>query len=188
MEAILKREVIVARTACRALGIAVFVVLTALGAFVRIPLPFTTVPVTLQTFFVLLGAAFLGRRLGTVSQLSYIALGALGLPMFTAAGSGLFYLAGPTAGYLFGFVLASIWLGSAFNSKRSFGMNFILFSAASSLILFSGSVWLKLILGLSWPQAFFIGFVPFVAGDLLKSFAAAAVYAKLGSRAKEIIG
>lgn len=88
MEAILKREIVVNKTACRIIGVTVFVILTSLGAFVRIPLPFTPVPVTLQTFFVLLSGAVLGGAIGAASQLSYLLLGTAGLPIFTNAGSG----------------------------------------------------------------------------------------------------
>ena len=96
MEAVLKKEVILDKTLCRVMGVLTFVILTSLGAFVRIPLPFSPVPITLQTFFVLLSGALLGSNLGTISQLSYLLLGASGLPVFTGAGSGLFYLLGPT--------------------------------------------------------------------------------------------
>ena len=75
MEALLKREIILNKTLCRAMGVLTFVILTSLGAFVRIPLPFSPVPITLQTFFVLLSAALLGSNLGTISQLSYLLLG-----------------------------------------------------------------------------------------------------------------
>ena len=89
MEALLKREVILNKTLCRVMGVLTFVILTSLGAFVRIPLPFTPVPLTLQTFFILLCGAFLGSKLGVTAQLSYMFLGVLGLPIFTGAGSGL---------------------------------------------------------------------------------------------------
>jgi biotin transport system substrate-specific component len=97
MEALLRKEIILNKTLCRVIGIAVFIILTSLGAFVRIPLPFSPVPLTLQTFFVLLGGALLGSNLGALSQLSYIFLGVLGLPVFSGAGSGLSYFWAPPA-------------------------------------------------------------------------------------------
>ncbi|MFA5287589.1 MAG: biotin transporter BioY, partial [Candidatus Omnitrophota bacterium] len=75
MESILRREVISSRVILRALGVIFFIISITLSAFVRIPLPFTPVPLTLQTFFVLLSAAFLGIRLGVFTQLAYILLG-----------------------------------------------------------------------------------------------------------------
>ena len=87
MEVILKKELVLNKAACRIIGVAIFVVLTSLGAFVRIPLPFTPVPLTLQTMFVLLSGAFLGSGLAATAQLGYILLGLSGVPIFTGAGS-----------------------------------------------------------------------------------------------------
>ena len=78
MEAILRKEILVNKTISRIIGLLTFIILTSLGAFVRLPLPFTPVPITLQTFFVLLSGAFLGSRLGISAQLGYILLGIFG--------------------------------------------------------------------------------------------------------------
>jgi len=187
MEAILNREIISNKTACRALAVAAFIVLTALGAFVRIPLPFTPVPITLQTFFVLLSGAVLGKRLGVFSQSSYVLLGVLGLPVFTAAGSGLLYLFGPTGGYLFGFVVAAFITGRLIGyCKNNFFAVFALFFLADFVLLSCGVVWLKIILGYSFMKLMVIGFFPFAAADSLKALAAAAVYLRLKGRLQEI--
>ena len=74
---IINRPVPLSKTASKALGVVVFIVLTFLGAYLRVYLPFTPVPVTLQTFFVLLSGAILGKRLGAISQAGYIILGSL---------------------------------------------------------------------------------------------------------------
>src|SRR5512137_1746469 len=113
MELSLHTELIRSKAASRAAAVAVFAVLSMLGAFVRIPIPWSPVPLTLQTFFVLLSGACLGRRLGAVSQVCYVLVGIAGLPVFSQAGSGLLYLAGPTGGYLAGFIAASLWIGSS---------------------------------------------------------------------------
>jgi biotin transporter BioY len=84
-----------------------FALLTALGAQVRIPIQ--PVPITLQTFFVLLGGLMLGPNLGALAQVLYVSLGAAGAPVFAGEGVGLAYLLGPTGGYLLGFA-ASAWL------------------------------------------------------------------------------
>ena len=187
MEAILRKELILNKTLSRTLGVLTFVIFTSLGAFVRIPLPFTPVPITLQTLFVLLSGVFLGSNLGTVTQLSYIFLGVLGLPIFTGAGSGLSYLVGPTGGYLFGFVLASLWLGKFIKySRDNLFATFIMLSIASLIILLSGVIWLKLIFGYSFTKLLLIGFIPFIPGDLLKALMAASLYIKLKHRLKEI--
>jgi biotin transport system substrate-specific component len=187
MEAILKKEFITNKRLCRALGILTFVVLTSLGAFVRIPLPFTPVPITLQTFFVLLSGAFLGNNLGALSQISYIFLGVLGLPIFTGAGSGLSYLVGPTAGYILGFVLSNLFINRFKKAcKQKIFLVFTLFCGADLIILFSGIIWLKFIFGYSLAKLFLIGFIPFIPGDFLKATLASLIYFRLRERIEEI--
>ncbi|MFH1440871.1 MAG: biotin transporter BioY [Candidatus Omnitrophota bacterium] len=187
MDAILKREVVLNKTICKIIGVSVFVILTSLGAFVRIPLPWTPVPLTLQTFFVLLSGAFLGAGLGSLSQIIYMVLGISGISIFTSTGSGWLYIAGPTGGYLVGFIAASWLVGKLI---RHFETNlffvFALFCLSDFVILASGALWLKLIFNLSFYKMMGIGFMPFILGDLLKSFAAASIYLKCRNRVKVI--
>lgn len=187
MEAILKKELISDRVTCRFIGAISFLILITLSAFVRIPLPFTPVPITLQTFFVLLCGAFLGTGLGFSVLMGYLALGVFGLPVFTGAGSGLLYLFGPTGGYLAGFMLACLVIAK--NIKRastSLLSTFALFCLADFLLLACGTLWLKIISGGSLVNSVFIGFLPFVIGDLFKAFAAAALYLRFRRRLNEI--
>ena len=187
MEAILRRELVANKTLCRIFGMSVFVILTALGAFVRIPLPFSPVPLTLQTFFVLLSGACLGGPLGATSQLSYVFLGVLGLPIFASAGSGLSYFLGPTGGYLLGFVIASFWLGRFIKySLDNFLLTLCFFCIADLILLSCGIIWLKFLFGYSLKKLLFIGFFPFIPGDLLKAWGATLLYLKLKSRLKEV--
>jgi len=187
MEAILKKEVIVNKTLCQVMGVLTFVILTSLGAFVRIPLPFSPVPITLQTFFVLLSGALLGSNLGTISQLSYLFLGASGLPVFTGAGSGIFYLLGPTGGYILGFILAASFVGRSIKySQNNFFAIFVVLFLGDLILLSSGIIWLKLLLGYSFTKVLLIGFLPFIPGDLVKALVAAIIYLKLKPRIKEI--
>jgi len=187
LELVLKKEIIVNKALSRTFGVLVFILLTALGAFVRIPLPFTPVPITLQTFFVLLSGLFLGQSLGALSQLSYICLGVWGLPIFTGAGSGIAYLFGPTGGYLFGFVLVSFLLGTF--TKRNHNALlpvFVILCMADLILLSCGTIWLKFIFGYSFKKTLLIGFLPFLPGDLFKALVAAFLYLKFKSRIKEI--
>ncbi len=187
VELILKKEIIVNKALCQMLGVLTFIILTSLGAFVRIPLPFTPVPITLQTLFVLLSGAFLGSNLGAITQLSYILLGLSGLPIFTGAGSGLFYLFGPTGGYLFGFILASFFIGRFIkSSKNNLLFTFGLFCLADLIILSSGVIWLKFLFGYNLIKLLFIGLLPFIPGDLLKIVVAVGFYTRLKSRLKEV--
>lgn len=187
MEAILKREIITSKTLCRLVGVLLFVTLTALGAFVRIPLPFTPVPVTLQTFFVLLSGAFLGSSLGVSAQLGYVMLGIWGLPIFTGAGSGLFYLLGPTGGYLLGFLLAALFIGKFINnSKDNLFSIFVLFCIGDAILLLCGSLWLGILFKISLMKSVLLGFIPFIPADLLKALCASILYFRLRPRLKEI--
>jgi len=187
MEAILKKEIILDKTLCRIMGVAVFVILTGLGAFVRIPLPFTPIPITLQTFFVLLSGAFLGSGLGAITQSIYVFLGLCGLPIFTGTGVGMLYILGPTGGYLFGFILASLLVGRLIKYGRgSLFFTFVIFCIADLVLLSSGVIWLKLLFGYPFRKLLFIGLIPFIPGDLFKALTAAVFYLKLKSRIKEI--
>ncbi|MCX5700572.1 MAG: biotin transporter BioY [Candidatus Omnitrophica bacterium] len=187
MEAILKKEIIINKDLCKVIAVAVFVILTALGAFVRIPLFFTPVPITLQTLFVLLSGAFLGSRLGGFSQICYAVLGIAGIPLFTGSGSGLLYLSGPTSGYIFGFIFAAIFLGTFLKYfKSDFSTTFLLFCVADILILVCGSLWIKQLFRCSLLNALTLGFIPFIVGDILKALVATIIYSKLNSRFKEI--
>jgi len=185
MEAIIKRELVTDKRVCQLLAVVSFVALTALSAFVRIPLPFTPVPLTLQTLFVLLSGALLGRRLGLFTQGLYMFSGFVGLQVFTGLGSGILYLLGPTGGYIFGFLLAAFFAGSLFvKEKQGVATVFLKFLFCDFIILFSGMLWLKIILSCSLAQAFLLGVLPFVFGDILKVILATAVYIKTHSRIK----
>jgi biotin transport system substrate-specific component len=187
LEAVLNKEIIVNKTLCRIIGVLAFIILTALGAFVRIPLPFSPVPITLQTFFVLLSGAFLGSNLGAITQLSYISLGVLGLPVFTGAGSGLLYLFGPTGGYLVGFVFASFLIGRCIRyNENNFLFILALFCLGDLILLCTGVIWLKVIFGYNLKKLLFVGFIPFIGGDILKAGFASSLYLRAKSRLKEI--
>jgi biotin transport system substrate-specific component len=169
-----------------AFGVTAFVVMMALGAHVRIPLPFTPVPITLQTFFLSLAGATLGPVFGVASQVVYLFLGAVGVPVF-AGGSGLMYLVqSATTGYLIGFVAAAALVGWLIRSRKDPGIAWILFSmAAGNLVVYtSGILWLSLYLHVSPVNAIAIGVVPFLAGDVAKACAAAGLFRGYRRRAR----
>src|SRR3712207_1750584 len=90
---------------------ALFAALTAACAWFKVPLPFTPVPITLQTLAVLLSGAMLGAYYGALSMIIYLILGAIGLPVFAGGGSGFGSLLGPTGGYLLSYPIASFVVG-----------------------------------------------------------------------------
>jgi biotin transport system substrate-specific component len=160
--------------------ISLFTLLTGLGALVSIPLPFTPVPVTLQTLAVLAAGVVLGRD-GLISQITYLVLGGIGLPLFAGGTGDWIYLFSATGGYLVGFVAASAvagrWLHPQWN-EFSYAGRVARLLAVSLFIFLPGVLQLALVLDLSPMKALALGFFPFLAGDILKSMAAAAIPAR----------
>ena len=172
----LTREVPLPRTLHNFIGVATFTTLTALGAFVWIPLPFTPVPITLQTFFVLLGGAVLGRKLGALSQLFYLGLGGVGLPIFAGVSGGVSRLVGPTGGYLIGFVLAAYLVGRMAEEKKGALWSLMLImGVGEGVILFLGTLWLACLLRIGIGQSLYLGLIPFLPGDVVKLIGAASI-------------
>lgn len=97
---------------------ALFAALTAAVAWFKIPLPFTPVPITLQTLVVLLSGAMLGAYYGALSMIIYLVLGAIGLPVFAGGSSGIGALLGPTGGYLFSYPVAAFAIGKMLEKKK----------------------------------------------------------------------
>ncbi|MBK8616612.1 MAG: biotin transporter BioY [Anaerolineales bacterium] len=142
-------------------------------AQVEIPLPFTPVPITGQTFGVLLVGAALGSKRGAASLTLYLAEGALGLPFFAGGAHGLSVLTGATAGYLLGFIGAAYVIGRLAEKglERSVRTSFIPFLVGTVLIYACGVTWLAVMLG-SWSKAVTFGLIPFLIGDIIKLLAA----------------
>ena len=181
---ILKKDLIKEKALANALGVMVFVTLTIIGAYIRIPLGFTPVPITLQTFFVILAGAVLGKKLGSFSQIGYLILGFIGLPVFTGAGFGLGYLAGPTGGYLIGFILCAFLVGRLIDIKTSLWWKITTFTLGLSSIFLCGILWLSFLLNITIYKSVLLGVVPFLPGALVKLTAAVLLYLRFGARIK----
>ena len=154
------------QTTLRAVAMVLFgTALLTLSAKVQVP--FWPVPMTMQTFVVLMLGAVYGPRLGVATVLAYIAEGAMGLPVFVS-GAGLAYLAGPTGGYLAGFVAAAYLVGML--AERGFDrrpLTTLVAFLAGTVVLFGlGVVWLSVLFG--FDKAIAVGVVPFVPGETLK--------------------
>ncbi|MEN6546478.1 MAG: biotin transporter BioY [Armatimonadia bacterium] len=158
------------------MGLAVaFCAAMIITAKIRIPLPFTPVPITLQTLAVLLAGAFLGPRVGLMATMGYLLLSLLGLPVLT-----LTSFIGPSGGYVLGFVLAAVMMG--YFARRGTLTALALGAGLASLtILLCGSLWLSAYTDQNLRHAFLLGMAPFLAGDALKS-AAAVMIVRLGRR------
>ena len=144
--------------------------LTGLMAQIRITLPFTPIPLTGQTFAVLLSGAVLGSRRGFLSQALYLAEGAAGLPVFAGGAGSALHLLGPTGGYLWSFPVAAAllgWLverGASRSSSKLAGALIV----SDLLILACGGSWLHILSRVPNSQSWVLGFYPFLAADTMK--------------------
>jgi len=158
--------------------ITLFTALSAVGAFIKIPIPY--IPITMQTFFILLAGVLLGGKCGALSVLCYILLGLIGVPVF-AEGGGLTYVFKPTFGYLIGFVIAAFAVGIIVNRTRYPSYKRILFSSfLGLLILYTiGLVYYWLIYtyyigtGIAFKTLMLYCFVLTIPGDIALSFCVA---------------
>lgn len=152
--------------------------LTALAAQWEIHLPFTPVPVTGQTFTVLLTGAALGMTLGAAGQMVYVVAGALGLPVYAGGAAGWnTATAQGSAGYLIGFIFAAGVVGFMAERRqdRTFPTMFTAFIAGSFIIYAFGVAGLMILLDMTFTEAVLAGVVPFVLGDIIKAAAAGLV-------------
>jgi len=165
----------VSSTGRRLIAIGLGALLVALAAQLRIPLPFTPVPVTLQDLAVLTVGGLLGPAAGAAALTTYLGLGILGLPVFSGGGAGFAWLLGPTGGYLLAFPVAAFVMG-AVAARAGFvralagaglGMAIIHLGGVAQLALLSGDI----------GSAMRLGSLPFLSVSVLKVGLAAALVA-----------
>jgi biotin transport system substrate-specific component len=178
----LRYELSVPKKLALAVGMACLI---GLLAQIRIVLPWSPVPVTGQTFAVLLAGVLLGRWWGGTSLAIYAGLGAAGLPWFSGWSGGVGYLAGPTGGYIIGFILAALFLGyftDTFIRSRSFLSMLVLMLFANFILIYVPGLlqlglWANLVRGepATFATLLGMGAVPFIAGDVTKAVVAAAI-------------
>jgi biotin transport system substrate-specific component len=148
--------------------IAGFVALNAAAAQVSVPLPFTPIPLTLQTFAVLLTGSALGGMRGLITLGIYVAAGALGAPWFAGGNHGI---GGPTTGYLVGFLVAAFVVGKLAERRATHSVKktFLAFAVGTFLIYACGVPWLMVSTGMGLNAAIAAGLTPFLLGDTLKA-------------------
>jgi len=157
-----------------------FACLTGLLAQFRFYLPGTPVPVTGQVFGVLLSGVLLGVW-GGVSQCIYLGIGVAGFPWFAGFNSGLFYITGPTGGYIIGFIFASFFIGYIVDryikSRSFFSMFALMLFSTFVLIYVPGLIQLYLWIGTSinFVDLILISVLPFIAADIIKAIIAAGI-------------
>jgi len=153
------------------------IALTAVCAQIAVPVPGSPVPITGQTFAVMLVGAGLGVRLGTTAMIGYVGLGALGLPIFSDASHGAQVLLGPTGGYLVGFLVAAPLMGwaAARGWDRTVLRAFPVFLLGQLVIFGIGLPWLAVVAHLGPAATLAAGFTPFVLGGIVKGILAGAL-------------
>jgi len=161
-----------------------FGALTAAGAYMAIPLPL--VPMTLQTLFLYIAAGLLGGSLGALSQVIYLILGIIGLPVFAGGKTGIGVLIGPTGGYLIGFVIAAYVIGRMVALKKKPDFLWLVLSMALGLIIIYlfGLAQLTIVADLSLKKSLLAGTGGglYLVGDVVKVIVAAVATVKLRDR------
>jgi len=154
---------------------ALFASLMAAGAAIAIPVG--PVPIVLQNLFVLLAGLVLGGKWGAASVGIYLFAGAVGLPVFSGGTGGIGRFAGPTGGYLIGFLPAVYIVGKTVEKlgTRPIVLIFAMIGGAA-MIYVPGLIWLKTLTGMSWIKALTVGCFPFLPGDAIKIAAAVSIH------------
>jgi biotin transport system substrate-specific component len=150
-----------------------FIALTAVGA--RIEIMNQPVPFTLQTFFVLLSGALLGKRDGAISMGLYVILGAAGLPVFSGGAFGIARIMGPTGGYLLSFPAAALIVGYLASLRKEYWWMLVSMVAGSAVIFIIGTVQLNTVYLHNWNVSFRSGFLIFSWWDAVKIVGAASI-------------
>ncbi len=159
--------------------VSLFAALTAVGAFISIPL--YPVPFTLQTVFTLLAAMILGSVMAAFSQIIYVLLGVIGLPVFAGFKAGIGILFGPTGGFLFGFIISACVIGKIIEAKKEKNIFYYFLAGLSGMVIIyiTGITQLSLVTGVGVKKALMVGMFPFLPGDILKIIAASFIASKL---------
>lgn len=172
--------------------VAMFSALTAIGAFIKIPVG--PAPINLQFLFTALSGTLLGAKLGALSQLVYILIGLIGIPVFTSGG-GPSYIFNPTFGYLIGFIISSFMIGNIVEKyeKPSFRIIFGAALLGIMIVYIIGVPYLYFIMknflhkGITFDKAMKIGCIIFIPGDLAKCVITAFLGSKIIPVIKKVI-
>lgn len=167
--------------------IALMTAVTCVLGPLSIPLPFSPVPISLTNFAIFLAIFVLGMKNGTISFIIYLLLGAVGVPVFASFRGGLQVLAGPTGGYLIGFIFLALIMGFALDHfDRKLVPTIIGMIIGMAVCYAFGTVWLAKLLSLSFKEGLMMGVIPYLAGDVAKIIIAAIVGPKLYGATQKI--
>jgi len=157
-----------------------FAALTAVGA--QIEIPHQPIPFTLQTFFVLLSGAVLGKRNGAISMTVYLLSGVAGLPVFSGWSFGMAKIIGPTGGYLLSFPVAAFAVGYLLQQQSHYFRSVLSMFVGLFIIFTLGTLHLNLVYFHNWPESISAGFLIFSWWDGVKLIAAAAIVSQINKR------
>ena len=167
--------------------IALMTAVTCVLGPLSIPLPFSPVPISLTNFAIFLAIFVLGMKSGTISFIIYLLLGAVGVPVFSSFRGGLQVLAGPTGGYLIGFIFLALIMGFALEHfDRKLVPTIIGMIIGMAVCYAFGTVWLAKLLSLSFKEGLMMGVIPYLPGDAAKIIIAAIVGPKLYGATQKI--
>ena len=167
--------------------IALMTAVTCVLGPLSIPLPFSPVTISLTNFAIFLAIFVLGMKNGTISFIIYLLLGAVGVPVFSSFRGGLQVLAGPTGGYLIGFIFLALIMGFALDHfDRKLVPTIIGMIIGMAVCYAFGTVWLAKLLSLSFKEGLMMGVIPYLAGDVAKIIIAAIVGPKLYGATQKI--
>ena len=167
--------------------IALMTAVTCVLGPLSIPLPFSPVPISLTNFAIFLAIFVLGMKNGTISFIIYLLLGAVGVPVFSSFRGGLQVLAGPTGGYLIGFIFLALIMGFALEHfDRKLVPTIIGIIIGMAVCYAFGTVWLAKLLSLSFKEGLMMGVIPYLPGDAAKIIIAAIVGPKLYGATQKI--
>ncbi len=158
----------------RIFWIIAFSLLTVVGA--QIAIPIKPVPFSLQTMMVVLAGAFLGSKNGAYSQLLYLFLGSIGLPVFANGAMGIAYLFGPTGGYLLAFPLGAFLTGYIVEKNKNYIVVTLAMFAGEALVILCGTLFLNLFYIKDFQAALKVGGILFSLATVIKVFAAVSIY------------
>ena len=167
--------------------IALMTAVTCVLGPLSIPLPFIPVPISLTNFAIFLAIFVLGMKNGTISFIIYLLLGAVGVPVFSSFRGGLQVLAGPTGGYLIGFIFLALIMGFALDHFDRKLVPTIIGMIIGMVVCYAfGTVWLAKLLSLSFKEGLMMGVIPYLPGDAAKIIIAAIVGPKLYGATQKI--
>lgn len=167
--------------------IALMTAVTCVLGPLSIPLPFSPVPISLTNFAIFLAIFVLGMKSGTISFIIYLLLGAVGVPVFSSFRGSFQVLAGPTGGYLIGFIFLALIMGFALEHfDRKLVPTIIGMIIGMAVCYAFGTVWLAKLLSLSFKEGLMMGVIPYLPGDAAKIIIAAIVGPKLYGATQKI--